>query len=184
MGQTGCSSRPQAAQKMFANGQYQEVIDRYPDLEIARRAHAKLAEDLFAKGDYDAVIRQYTDTPAAYKARQALAEKLFNEGRYQELLDQFPHAQLALVAKERLADSLFAAGNIDEILIRFADTEKGKQVKEERGREELAKAKKLSGPAREQAIQNIMTFYAGTEASKEAGRVLTEIRQQQVRNRK
>jgi thioredoxin-like negative regulator of GroEL len=174
---TGCSSRAASAQKLFDSGQYQQVIDKYPDLEVARRAHAKLADDLLQKKDYSTVMRDYADTPAAYKARLDLAQKMFDEGRYQALLDSFPQSPLAATAKGKLADSLVAAGQTDKLLAWYPDTPQAKQVKETQATEELARIKKLPKKDKAAALEDFMKKFAGTETYKEAGDMLAKIRQ-------
>jgi hypothetical protein len=164
----GCGGRPMAAQKLYDKGEYQAVIDKYPDLEIARRAHAKMAEALLTKGDYQGVINQYPDTPAAYKAKSELAQKLFDAGRYQTLIDSFPHSTLVVSAKERLAEALFQAGKLDSVVMLYPDSPRGKEIKNQQALEALTAAKKLRGQPRLDALQQIMGRFAGTDSYKEA----------------
>jgi hypothetical protein len=173
----GCSSRASSAQKLFEQGEYQKVIDRYPDLEVARRAHAKIAEQLLKNRDYAAILKTYWDTPSAYLAKMQMAQELFDRGRYRALLDSFPQSPLAPQAKEKLADSLFALGQMDNILGMYPETERAKQIKVERGTEALAKAKKLRGTNRQSAMEEIVRTYAGTEPAKIAGEELTKLRE-------
>jgi hypothetical protein len=164
----GCSSRPAAAQRLFAQGDYQRVIEKYPDLEIARRAEAKLAEKLLEDKRYGDVIRQYPQTPAAYKAKQSLAQQLFDAGNYVAVIDSFSYLPLAAQARERIADSLFASGRFDDLIMRYPDTPQAKELKERRAQKALAEAKKKHGEARRQALEEIMRLYSGTSAYKEA----------------
>lgn len=173
---SGCSSRPAAAQRLFARGDYQRVIEKYPDLEIARRAEAKLADKLFEDKQYDQVIRQHPLTPAAFKAKQALAQKLFDAGNYVTVIDSFPSLPLAAQAKERIADSLFASGRFDDLIMRYPDLPKAKELKEQRAKEALAEAKRKRGEARRQALEEIMRQYSGTGAYKEASELHSQIR--------
>jgi|WetSurMetagenome_2_1015567.scaffolds.fasta_scaffold499240_1 hypothetical protein len=172
----GCASRPEAAQKLFDRGQYQLVIEKYPDLEIARRAKAKMAEKLLEQKDYETILRDYSDTPSVFKAKQGIAQKLFDAGQYQQVIDQYPTLPVAKVAKERMADSLYAAGRIDEVIARFADTQRGQTVKEEKAAQLLTEAKKLRGQKRTEALTNIVTNYGSTKAFTEANDLLTKIR--------
>ena len=181
---TGCSSRPAAAQRLFEKGRYQQVIERYSDLEIARRAEAKLAEQLVAEKKYDEVLAKYPNTPAAYMAREGMAQKLYDEGKYQAVLDSFPNSKQAGAAKIRLADSLFATGQIDLLIQRFADTPIGKEAKEGRAAEEFARIKKLRGTERRQALERMVSQYAGTPAATEANVLLTKARQDEAQKRK
>ena len=175
----GCGGRPATAQKLFDKGEYQAVIDKYPDLEVARRAHAKLAEAALEKGDYQTVLTQYNDTPAAFKAKQAMAQKLFDAGRYQALIDSFPHSTLVVPAKERLAETLFQAGKLDSVVLLYPDTPRGKELKNQQANEALAAAKKLRGQARLAALQQFMGRYSGTDAYKEASELYSQTQQQQ-----
>jgi TolA-binding protein len=179
----GCASRPQAAQKLFDRGDYQLVIDKYPDLEIARRAHAKLGEKLLEQKEYDKVLRDFRDTPAAYKATQAMAQQLFDQGRYQEVIDNYPFSPVALSARDKIADSLYAQGKFDEIIQRFVETPKGKQVKEERSEKLFAEAKKLRGDKKIKALEEIVNNYSGTKIWTDANAMLAKIREAQNKKR-
>lgn len=173
----GCSSRPAAAQKLFERGEFQKVINKYPDLEIARRAEAKMAEQLLDNKQYKDVLRQYPQTAAAYKAKMALAQTLFDEGNYQAVIDSFAFSPLVSEAKARMADTLIARGQIDELLARFPDVPKAKEIKDQRAVEALAKAKKLRGDAQTKALEEITQKYVGTTVYKEAMELLTKRRQ-------
>jgi hypothetical protein len=172
----GCS-RPAAAQRLFGKGEYQRIIEKYPDLEVARRAEAKLAEKLVADKQYADAIRQYPQTPAAYKAKLALAQQLFDAGNYTAVIDSFPSLPLAVQAKERMADSLMASGLYDDLIQRYPDSPKAKEVKEQRAVKALADAKKLRGKARQQALEEIMRLYPGTGTYKDASELLAKSRQ-------
>jgi hypothetical protein len=173
----GCSGRAGTAQKLFDNGDYQKVIDKYPDLDVARRAHAKLAEELLQKKDYSAVIHNYSDTPAAYKARLELAQKLFDEGKYQALIDSFPQSPLVVTAKSKLADSLVAAGQLDKVMLWYPDTPQARQIKEDQAKTEFARIKKLPRKDKMLALEEFMKKYSGTEPFKEANEMLTKMRE-------
>jgi hypothetical protein len=170
----GCSSRPAAAQKLFARGDYQKVIDKYPDLEIARRAESKMAEKLLDTKQYYEVIRQYPQTSAAYKAKMALAQQLFDAGKYQAVIDSFAFSPLVAEAKARMADSLILTGQIDELLARYPDSPKAKEIKEQRAQEAFAKAKKLRGDAQRQALEEITRLYNSTSIYKDAMELLSK----------
>jgi len=174
---TGCSSRAASAQKLFDSGDYQKVVSSYPDLEVARRAHAKLAEQLLQKKDYSEVLRNYTDTPSAYKARLELAQVLFDQGKYQALLDSFPQSPLAVTAKGKLADSLVAAGQADKVLIWYPDTPQAKTIKEAQAKTEFDRIKKLPKKDKAPALEEFMKKYSGTEPYKDANDMLSKIRQ-------
>jgi len=184
LGFGGCQSRPAAALKLFESGQYEKVIERYGDLEIALRARAKIAEQLLAEEKYEEVLQNYSDTPAAYQARQKQAQLLFERGDYQGVVDQYPFSDVARVAKERLADSLFAAGQLDLLLMKYPETPRGTQVKEERAAVELAAAKKLKGAAKKDALAKLSRSYSGTTAAAEASKLLADIRAAESGQRK
>ncbi|RPH95897.1 hypothetical protein EHM69_03090 [candidate division KSB1 bacterium] len=173
----GCSSRPSAAQKLFDKGEYQKVIDKYPDLEIARRAAAKLADKLLQEKQFEQVIQQYPLTPAAFKAKMELAQKLFDAGDFSAVIEQYPNSPLVTMCKMRMADSLLMSGQLDQLLQRFPDTPQAKKIKEDRATEALNKAKKLKGQARQAALEEITRSFAGTTAYKEAADLLGKMRQ-------
>ncbi|MDD5088208.1 MAG: hypothetical protein PHI18_05355 [bacterium] len=180
VGMTGCQSRPAAALKLFERGEYEQVIERYGDLEIALRAEAKIAERLLNEGKFEDVLQNHPNTPAAYQARQKQAKLLFDRGDYQAVVDSYPSSDVAVIAKERLADTLFAAGQLDLLLTKYPDTPRGTQVKEERAAEELKAAKKLKGNAKKEALNKLVRSYSGTTAQKEASQLLSDIRAAEV----
>lgn len=174
LGQCGCSNTAAQQQEMFAKGQYEQIIKKWPDTEIARRARAKIADDLFLTKKYDEIFKNYADTPAAYKARNAEAETLFAEGRYQELVDKYPGSSQVGPAKNMLADSLIAKGLYDSVFKKFADLPKVTALKDSLAKVEFDKIKTTRGSARETALQNFMMKWPGTAAYKEAARLQQE----------
>jgi TolA-binding protein len=177
LGLSGCGGRPASAQKLFDQGEFQKVVDKYPDLEIARRAHAKLGEQALAQKNYSVVLKEFWDTPAAYLAKMQLAQQMFDQGRFRALLDSFPQSPLAPQAKEKLADSLYTIGQMDNIVSWYPDTQKAKLIKDERSKESLTKAKKMRGDAKRAALEDIIRNYGGTDAAREAGEVLSKLRE-------
>jgi hypothetical protein len=171
---TGCSNSAATAQAMFDKGEYEQIIKKYPDTEIARRAHAKLADNLFTAKKYDEVIKNYGDTQAAFKARNAMATDLFAQGKYQELIDQFPGSPSVMTAKNTMADSLIAHGMIDSVIRKFPDLPKVTALKDSLSKVEFDKAKALRGSARNTALQNVMNKWPGTTSYKEAARLMQE----------
>ncbi len=180
----GCQSRAASAQKLYDQGKYEEVVKQYPDLEIARRAHAKLGDKFLQAHQYDVVLKDYADTRAAYQARLDLADQMIKAGRYQAVVDSFPGTPAATIAKERLADSLYKAGNYDLLIAKFGETPQATQVKEQRSQEELAAAKKLKGEAKKKALEAVMVKYSGTAAYKEAAQLMADIRAKENANKK
>jgi hypothetical protein len=107
----------------------------------------------------------------------AMAQEMFNAGRYQAVIDSFPQSPLAAVAKDRMADSLYNAGQYDLLMQKFPTSTKAVQVKEQKATEELTKVKKMKGTAKRQALESFMQTYSGTAAYKEAGEMLSKIRE-------
>jgi outer membrane protein assembly factor BamD (BamD/ComL family) len=184
LGSLGCSNRPAAAQKLFDQGEYQQVVDKYPELEIARRAHAKLGELALQQKNYNAVLKDFWDTPAAYQAKMLLAQAMFDQGRYRALLDSFPQSPLAVQAKEKLADSLYALGQLDVVVQMYPESQKAKLIKDERSKESLTKAKKLRGEPKRLALEELVRSYGGTDAAREAGEILSKIRETEAKKKK
>jgi hypothetical protein len=175
----GCESKAQRAQALIEQGKYQQVIDKYPDTQFARRAAALYAEQLLDEGKYDVILKEYPQTPAAYQARQAGAQVLFDEGKYEQVLEEFPNSAVATDAANILADSLYAAEELDLLIERFPDSPKAKLVKEDRAKIEFDKAMKLSGKDQEEALNSIVRTYRGTTVYKEALSKLRDVRNSQ-----
>jgi len=172
----GCSNRPAQAQKLFEKGDYQKVIDSYPDLEIARRAHAKIADDLVTAKNYTEVLKNYADTPAAYKAKNEMARQTYDAGRFQAVLDSFPSSQYAAPAKDKIIDSLISHSLLDTLFKRFGDSPRVTTLKDSVARVELAAAQKLKGKAKEAALEEVLRKWPGTTTYKEASRMQQELR--------
>ena len=178
---TGCENSATKAQKLFSQGQYQQVIDKYPDTQFARRAEAMLAEQLLGEGKYSEVIEQFPNTPAAHTAKLAEAQALFDAGDYEAVIEGFPNTTLAEQSERVLSDSLYAAEAYDELLEKFPNSAKGKIVKDERAAELFEKAKKMRGQAKMNALQELTQKYRGTRVFKEAATMLRDLRQNMKR---
>lgn len=174
---TSCSSPEATANAMFEKGEYEKIIQKYPDTQFARRARAKLADNLFVEKKYDEVIKNYGDTPAAFKAKNAQAENLYSQGKFQELIDQFPGSPNLVNAKNILADSLIAQGKIDSAFKKFPDLPKLTAMKDSLSKMDLDAANKLRGPARDAALQSLMLKWPGTASYKEAARLVQAAKQ-------
>ena len=172
----GCSSRPADAQKLFEKGEYQKVIDKFPDLEIARRARAKLADDLLLAKNYTEVLKNYSDTPAAYKAKNELARSLFDAGKFQAVMDSFPNSQFAAPARDKLVDSLISIAAFDTLFKRYPDAPRATALKDSLSKIDLLAADKLRGKAKEEALETLMRKWPGTASYKEAARLQQEAR--------
>ena len=180
---SGCGSRAATAQKLFEKGDYEQVIEQYPDLEVARRARVKLADKLLQEGKRDVVLRDYSDTRAAHQARLDMADEWLKQGKYQTVLDSFPGTPAATQARAKLADSLYEVGAYDELVTRFGDTPRGTEVKEQQSQKALADAKKLKGDAKMAALEELVRKYSGTSAYKEASALLQELRQAKAKKK-
>ena len=173
---TGCESSDMKAQNMLSQGQYQQVIDQFPETQYARRAEALMAEKLLEEGKFSEIVEKYPDTPAAFTAKQAAAQKLFDEANYEAVIKDFPHSTLAEQAERIVSDSLYAAGAMDELIEKYPKSPKAKDVKNERAAEAFEKAKKMTGKAKKKALQDITQNYRGTTIFKEAATMLREMR--------
>jgi len=174
---TGCDRPAQRAQKMLEQGQYLEVMDKFPDTQFALRARALYAEKLLEENKYDEILADYSDTPAAYKARQAGAQKLFDEGNYNSLIEHYPNSSLAAQAETILSDSLYKAGAKDELLERFPRSARGKAVLEERATEAFEAAKKIKNKTdKMRALEAIQKDYRGAKVYKEVATMLRDLR--------
>lgn len=172
----GCQSPEAQAQKLFAERKYQEVMDKFPDSQVARRARAMMAEELLQSGKYQEVIEKFPDTRAALLAHEEKARSLFNEKKYDELVAQFPNSPLANDAKNIQAEALYNQGSFEELITKFPKTPRGKEVLEARAMAEFDAAKKMKGEKQIQALEAIMRSYVETPAYKEAANLLREVR--------
>ncbi len=173
---TGCQGPDAQAQKLFADHKYQEVIDKFPDSQMARRARAMLAEELLGAGKYQEVIENYPDTRAALLAREEKARALFNEKKYDDLIAQFPNSPLTNDAKNVQAEELYSKGAFDELIAKFPKTPRGKEVLEARAKAEFDAAKKMKGDKQIAALESIMRASTETAAYKDAANLLREVR--------
>jgi hypothetical protein len=135
-----------------------------------------LAEKLFNEGNYDEIIKNYSDTPAAYRARQTKAQRLFDAGDYQAVIDQFAKSPLAVQAEQIVSDSLYNIGAYDDLIAKFPESAKAKIVFEQRAAELFEKSKKLFGQAKIDVLNEISTKYRGTTVFKDATTQLRELR--------
>ncbi len=173
---TACSSPQADALKLFEKGEFEAVIQKYPDLEIARRARAKIADRLILEKKFDVVLRDYADTPAAWKARNARSQELYDAGRYQVVVDSFPGSPVWAASRDRIVDSLITVGQTDTLFKRYADAPRVTQLKDSLSNADLAKANNLKGAAKVAAMDELIKKWPGTTAYKEAARIVQEAR--------
>ncbi|MBU0692159.1 hypothetical protein KKC97_01215 [bacterium] len=173
---TGCESVDMKAQKMLSQGQYQQVIDKFPETQYARRAEALLAEQLLEQGKFDEVIEKYPNTPSAHLAKLAEAQRLFDAGDYEAVIAGFPHTTLAEQSERIVSDSLYNVGAFDDLIDKYPNSEKSKLIQNARAEEAFEKAKKMKGTAQENALREITQKYRGTTIFKEAATMLRDLR--------
>lgn len=100
-----CSTPEKQAQRLFDNGQYEEVLSQFPDKPIAVLARQKLAERMLGEGKYEDVIRLYPDTPSASQAAERIADSLLAMQNYEVLLQRYPNTKAATFARELEANA-------------------------------------------------------------------------------
>lgn len=173
----GCGDRESTAQKLFEQGKYQEIAEKYADLQIAQRARGMIAEDLVKQGKYDEVIKNYGDTRAAYQAQQAKAQQLIAAGNYRAVIEQFPKTQMAHDAENKLATDLYNQGLFDSLLKVYPESGSAQQVKDARAMTDFEAAKKLKGQSKLDALEKIMKAYPQSSIYKDVANMLRELRQ-------
>lgn len=72
-------AKEKIAEKWIEEGNYQAVLDTYPDTEAAKVAKNKLAEQMLKEGKYQEVIEMYDDTPAAMQAKIMMEKKMMED---------------------------------------------------------------------------------------------------------
>ncbi len=95
----GCSDTDKA-KELLLQGKYQEVIDKYPDLEAAKSAYILIAETLLAHKEYKKIIEEYPNSPAYYRACPARANELLSEGKFETVLQEFDNSTYAEFARQ------------------------------------------------------------------------------------
>lgn len=162
----GCASPTEKAQKLFDEGKYEEVLEKYADQPIARQAKEMLAQKLVEEGKYEEVLVKYPDTKAVTEAKNQLAARLLEEEKYQEVVDRYPESPAADQARQVLAQQLYDEGNFDELVRLYPNTQAGRQARTQMAAEAYQKTKKMKKSARIEALQAIVDndLYAGTEA--------------------
>ncbi len=69
---------------------------------VVQQAKDKLAEKLLAEGKYQDVLTQYATSPAAREAKNKLAEQLFMAGNYQEVMMKYMDTPWGMQAKMKM----------------------------------------------------------------------------------
>ncbi|MCB1060806.1 MAG: hypothetical protein KDB65_11280 [Calditrichaeota bacterium] len=167
----GCATPAERAEKLFKEGKYEEVMERYPQEPAAGKAKEALATKLLKEGDYERVMKDFADTPMAYEARVRFAEKLVEDGKFEEVLDNYSDTPAAIKAREQAAQALFDAGRISEAARDYPQTPAGSRARDELARAEYERINTFKSPkerhaALEEFIAN--SLYAGTGPAAQA----------------
>lgn len=161
----GCATPAERAEKLYEEGKYEEVMERYPQEPAAGKAKEALATKLLKEGAYERVMSEFADTPMAYEARVRFAEKLLDEGKFEEILDNYSDTPAAIKAREQAAQALFDAGRVSEAARDYPQTPAGSAAREELARAEFDRIMSFkSPPERRNALEEFISnsLYAGT----------------------
>lgn len=172
----GCGGQESGAQKLLAERKYQEVINKYPDTQFARRARALLAEDLLEQKKYDEVLKDFADTRAAYLAVQAQAKDLFDAKDYRGVITKFPNTTLAMDAERVLSNDLYNQGLFDSLIATYPNSDRGKDVKNARAEELFKQAKATKGAKQIELLEEITRSYNQSPIYKDAATLLSTLR--------
>lgn len=167
----GCSTPAERAEKLYKEGQFEEVITRYPQEPAAVRAKEALATKLLKAGDYARVMAEFSDTPMYHEARVKRAEQLLDENNIDEILANFSDTPAAIRARERAAQALYDAGRVTEAARDYPQTPAGQMARNELARAEYDRALTFKDPEqRRKALSAIVTssLFTGTEAHAKA----------------
>ncbi len=116
------------AEKLLAEGRYEEVYPKYSYTPEGNRAAEKIAERLFAEGDYVQIVNRFSFTRLADMARDSLAMMLYREGEYHELLTACPNTEVANMARDSLGGALYRNGKYRELLVVYPNTKAARRV--------------------------------------------------------
>jgi hypothetical protein len=173
----GCASPEQRAQKLFDQGKYEEILQKYADLPIAKQAKDKVAEKMLAEGKYEEILKDYADTPSAADATNKIAEKLVAEKKYDEVLARYPQTPAANMARNAMAEQLYADKKTDELIQKFPNTPAGVKARNELAKTELDKIMKMAKKAKQAKLEEFLKNpkFAGTESSMKAKEELDKL---------
>jgi hypothetical protein len=162
---SGCASPEQRAQKLFDQGKYEEILQKYPDLPIAKQAKDKVAEKLLAEGKYDEILANYSDTPSVTEATNKIAEKMVADKKYDEVLAKYPNTPVANMARNALADQLYNDKKFDELVAKYPNTPAGMKARNEMAKPEFEKIMKMPKAKKQKALEDFLKNpkFAGTE---------------------
>ncbi len=167
----GCSTPAERAEKLYKEGQFEEVITRYPQEPAAVKAKEALATKLLKAGDYARVMTEFPDTPMYHEARMKRAEQLLDEKNVDEILANYSDTPSAIRAREMAAQTLYDAGRVTEAARDYPQTPAGQMARTELARAEYDRAKTFKDPdQRRKALEAIVTssLFTGTDAHMKA----------------
>lgn len=167
----GCATPAERAEKLYEEGRYEEVLERYPQEPVATKAKEALASKLLKDGEYQRVMKEFADTPMAFEARVRFAEKLLEDGKFQDVLDTYSDTPAAIRAREQAAQQLYDAGRVTEAARDYPQTPAGSKARDELARAEYERIMTFKSPAeRRKALEDFITSttYAGTGSAAQA----------------
>lgn len=133
----GCASPADRAESLYKDGQYEEVLERYPNEPAAIKAKEALAARLMKEGNLQRVIAEFQDTPMFHEARVRMAEQLLEEDKIDDILNNFADTPAAMRARERAAQMLYDAGRVTEAARDYPQTAAGQTARNELARAEF-----------------------------------------------
>ncbi len=131
----GCSSPADQASKMFKDGQYQQLIDKFASdpamSDLVMKSKEMLAENLLKEGKYEELLKTYPDSKVANEAKTKLAEALLEEGKLEEVIAKYPETTTAIKAKLMMEQA--RGDSLTEVA-----GDQGKQIKDQKKTIEVA----------------------------------------------
>jgi len=174
----GCATPAERAEKLYQEGKFEEVLQRYPQEPAAGKAKEALATRLLKAGEYERVIAEFKDTPVLHEARVKRAEQLLEQNQIDEILANFSDTPAAIRAREKAAQALYDAGRVTEAARDYPQTSAGQLARTELARAEFDRAMTFKSPAeRRKALEAIVTssLFTGTEAHVKAQTELAKL---------
>jgi tetratricopeptide (TPR) repeat protein len=174
----GCATPAERAEKLYSEGKYEEVLERYPQEPAAAKAKEALATKLLKDGEYERVMKEFANTPMANEARVRFAEQLMKDGKFEEVLDRYSDTPAAIKAREQAAQALYDAGKVSEAARDYPQTPAGSAAREELARAEYSRIMTFRSPAeRRKALEEFIStsLYAGTGSAVEAQMELAKL---------
>lgn len=174
----GCATPTERAEKLYKEGKFEEVLERYPQEPAAQKAKEALASKLLKDGEYERVMTEFKDTPMAFEARVRYAEKILAEGKFDEVIEKFDDTPAAIKAREQAAQALYDAGRVTEAARDYPQTPAGSRARDELARAEFDRIMTYKSPQeRRKALEEFVTssIYAGTSPHAQAQTELAKL---------